>query len=383
MRPEPLLAAAAVLPSRVMYQPSPGQVAIYAIADRTEGGRPFVVLNGPCAVLSPAEPDALRAAGAQLASTPGLCPPGSEWAIVGYGTAGADNARAVRAGLEAGGAPIAGETRVRHDGQIAHVPEQLRSAFPDGPVPDDDLTFDDLSEFANDYAAQLALQGRTAAASSREELLQRYRPTPEPLYPALDQHTREQILQTAPSRRRDLVLGVLEEISTPGSRVDPDRAAAAAYVIHSNGDLRDRLNLDIADDQERTEALLQLYRGADPSMRHGLGGAAAFTQYLTNSSTIAAEQIALDAPTDHMAPLVCQAGKHGMPPDELRATIAAIAATPEQLDHTWRRDQAASRVNPAFPQPASQALRAQPRAAGTAHQRGTHAHTDKGPELGR
>jgi len=386
MSPDAITAAAAYVPLRAQYHPSPGQVAVIAGTSRPHPLEPrgeVLELNGPCAVLSPNDDErVLRAAGFQVGTLSDQLAPGDQWVVVGYGEQGGQTARHVRDGLIASGADIAGEARVHDDGRIAVVPDHLRDAFPDRHIPDADLAF--LPPPANLQAglADAAYDGRPAPAASREDHLARYHPT-DPIYPAPSATTKQALLAQPPSRRRELILASLEELATPGHRPDPSRAGQAAYLIHSDLNLRDRICTDVFNDRERTEALLQLYRGADPTLRYGLAGAAAVTQYVTNGISLAPGQISEDNPADTMAGLINQAASNGIPPDELRAVLTDGIPDLKNLDNGWLLEQR-TRASAAFPQPARDALAprssAQPNTSSTRSMQQPEQSQDSGPE---
>ena len=349
--------ATAMLPHKIGYHPSPGQVGVLAVTDHLRDEALYV--DGPCAVVPAGTPDQLRTAGRQIGNLTDTLTPGHEWLIVGYGEDGARAAQHLRAGLDDVAAPVLAETRVV-ERRIALIPDELRAIFPEGVVPNDDLAFADRS--FSDYVDQevisdLALHGRPAPAASRAEFLDRYRPLPEPLYPTPSPAEQARLDALPPSKRHELILTALDDFAR-NPRPDAANAGRAAYLMHTDKTLRDRVVVDALSDDSRVEALLQLYRGTDPTHRRNVAGAAAACAYMAGPTVVGTYQIAEDNPTDRLANLMAEAGAAGIPPTEVRTSFVEVIPSTTELDAQWQQQQQRANHSAAFPSPARDALKA-------------------------
>lgn len=323
--------------ANLRYQPSADQVVVVGLNDRTMGVTAAVNWQGTpdrntdyAAGLAAALADPLE----QSRATGAL--------VIGYGPDGPGRAYSLAQELDTY-LPVAQVMNVDLDHQSVSILDEGRWGDPE-PVAD-----------ATEFALRL---DRVAPAADRDAMMRRYAPLSQLTYSVATPAQQAAIRDTLPSQRVAMVVERLDAIAAPRSDVGPGPRAAAAHAIVSDKTVRDGVITQSVDRTDRTEALLQLYRGAPQAYRGDLATVAGVTDYLTNQGSASASAILEHAdrtgPNAGLAELTRTAIDAGIPPERMKTDPARIEAAVERADESHRAEQRRAAGSPTNPREAVQ-----------------------------
>ena len=260
--------------------------------------------------------------------------------VIGYGPDGPGRAYSLAQELDTY-LPVAQVMNVDLDHQNVSILDEGRWSDPE-PVAD-----------ATEFALRL---DRVAPAADRDAMMQRYAPLSQPTYSVTTPAQQAAIRDTLPSQRVAMVVERLDAIAAPRSDVGPGPRAAAAHAILSDKTVRDGVITQSVDRTDRTEALLQLYRGAPQAYRGDLATVAGVTDYLTNQGSASAilEHADRTGPNAGLAELTRTAIDAGVPPERMKTDAARIQAAVERAYESHRTQQRRATGSPTNPREAVQ-----------------------------
>lgn len=221
----------------------------------------------------------------------------SSWIIVAYGTLAQARADLLTADLERNGVRVAAIHTVT-SGRFQTLTEDGWSA----PTP---LGVDELG----------LSHGLSDALASIEQVRTAMQPDPIPSIPLLPASERAQFDVLSPSGHVVKARELLDELANAGAEPVPRTQARLAHLICSSRAVRDNvISHAIAPAnapgvaEQRTDVLLRLYKGADPTIRPQLAAAAAATCYYNGRGGV------------HIAPIL----EHALPSEELARHVTVM-----------------------------------------------------------
>ncbi|CAM3809022.1 hypothetical protein OCAE111667_26760 [Occultella aeris] len=182
--------------------------------------------------------------------------------------------------------------------------------------------------------ADLAVLGRPPAAATREEMRARYAPLDQPTIDPLAGDQAVRLDRLSPSLRIDIARRSLDRIAARAPK--PFDAAQVAHLVQDR-DVRGSIIVHAYPSSARTEALVQVYRGAPVPHRPVLGSAAGAALYLSGRQA-QADAVLEHAGDERLAGLITAAIRAGVPPDRVSEILARTV--PEGLrsaDEEWTR----------------------------------------------
>ncbi|MEE6289309.1 DUF4192 family protein [Georgenia sp. MJ173] len=200
--------------------------------------------------------------------------------------------------------------------------------------------------------ADYIVAGGAAPAASREDLLLRYQPHPEPAYPQVTGGVADTIATTLPSVRQAQARALLEDLTRPKAERRPEDLSRLAHLALSHKLVRDSLLADTGRDRAKTHLLVDLYRAAPAAYRPGLATLAAASLYV-NGNSVGTEQVLTHADRSgthaRLTELVEMGHALRLPPPAVDDLAGDLAAAAEGADTAFRREQTSGLHGASFP----------------------------------
>lgn len=283
--------------------------------------------------------------------------------IVGYGPEGHARAQAVADAVEASSTtpPRIGLIEVDQD-HYRHISpmESERISLPQ-PMP------------------EVIISGQVAEVSPAA-LEATYAPLPQPTYPEVDRTTAGRLDDCPPSVRADIgrrYLDQLADYQTPHHQ-RPELQSTLAYVIQTDKQVRDAVLTHSLGDRAKSEALVDLYRGAPETYRTSTVPIAALSTYIAHDGgTRRASAILQHGGADNeLTALTTTALRLGIPPRDMQRALTTHSEADvfEHADREWQASRSASIRAASFPPPAQTSTRT----TGTPTTRRRHEPPQKG-----
>lgn len=193
--------------------------------------------------------------------------------------------------------------------------------------------------------------GLPEPAASRDQLLARYQPLPQPTWAATSLDRIANLAQSF-DQRTHTVVELVTAAAQPGAIRNLDQLASIGRAIGTDLEVRDSVLIAAAAISGAGDLLVDVYRGAPPQYRSATAAVAAWVAYIQHGNRPVTEQILthVDPDSSHanLAALLDRALDASIPPDVLRdkitdlVTIAASSSSrtidPPQLGRDPNRD---------------------------------------------
>jgi len=302
---------ASAVPYLVGYQPSDeqfvvagladGAVAVMACAswepsfDDVDGGARSALKGGVVYItdaMEPAEPDS--------------------YIVLGYGPQGRDRAVLVGGEIE--------ELTRQHVWQLSVEPDGVVARFEP-----EDMDWSTYQMVPDKVEAELVYMGIPGPTETRQDLLNRFVPYPEPTWEAVPPAEQVRIDESLPSARAAEAVQLLAGIKA--NTVGDSSAAQGrlAHLMRSSKDVRDAVLVDAVETVSGA-ALLELYRGAPIEYRDVTGAVASVMVYIEEGKNIGAAEIisrvAKDSEQGALADMMSSAVDGGLPPRMVREVMS-------------------------------------------------------------
>ncbi|WP_454295876.1 hypothetical protein [Salana multivorans] len=299
---------AAYVPYDAGYQPGPDQVALMGLRGRRVIG---VAVCG----WDPTD-GRERAYAARLAIQvdAAMQQAGADgYLVLGYGPDGGDRAlRLTETLTQALGRQVRDTLHI--EGEAVAVWDPRHDWGPPHPLPD-----------FTDQARRLGLD---APAASREEALGRFKPLAQPTYQRLGVEESEALTRMRPTERFTRVCRIIDADHAEGSTTPQDRAFVAA-ATSSSMVVRDATIAWAAQTRERTDFLVDSYRGAPEADRPAAASLAAASLMLGTGHSLSVGEILphadITGPHAQLTRLVTTAHSLGASPEQLRRDLDSAA----------------------------------------------------------
>lgn len=179
-----------------------------------------------------------------------------------------------------------------------------------------------------DFTDQARQLGLDAPATNREEALGRFQPLAQPTYQRLGVEESEALTRMRPIERVTRICRIIDADHAEGSTSPQERAFVAA-ATSSNIAVRDATIAWAAQTRERTEFLVDSYRGAPEVDRPAAASLAAATLMLGTGHSLSVGEILSHADTTgphaQLTRLVATAHSLGASPEQLRRDLDTVA----------------------------------------------------------
>jgi hypothetical protein len=339
---------ASAVPYLVGYRPSDeqfvvaglagGTVAVMACAswepsfDDVDGAWSRTALKGGVVYITdamePAEPDS--------------------YIVLGYGPQARDRALLVGGQIE--------ELTGQHVWQISVEPDGVVARFEP-----QDMDWSTYPIVPDKVEAELVYMGIPAPTQTRDEMIERFTPYPEPRWEPLPLPEQLRIEESLPSARAAEAVQLMADLKAPGPGQDPLAQGRLAHLMRSSKDVRDAVLVDAVDNVSGA-TLLELYRGAPAEYRDVTAAVASVTMYIEEGKNIgAAEIISHVSPTSDqgaLADMMTSAVDGGLPPRVLREVMTydttPTLQTADSRFLTERTQQALAQAQDSLARPAPQ-----------------------------
>lgn len=215
-----------------------------------------------------------------------------------------------------------------------------------------------------DLAAAAVIAGQATPTPTRDELMQRYAPTAQPVYAALSETEAAQFATSPPSFHAEVATRVLDQLTRPGHGDDPGRMAVLAHLATRDLAVRDTVIIAAAQDPARADALVRTYRGAPPELRAATASVAAAALYLRGATQPAIEELLRHADRDghhaRLTSLIETAVAAGTSPHPLRATLTRTARSAlDAADASWHTQRTTTTRQASYPDQPTRAATSQ------------------------
>ena len=215
------------------------------------------------------------------------------------------------------------------------------------------------------------VNGHPAPAPTREAVLQRYAPLPQPTFTHASPSDAQRLDGLLPSLRAEIATRTLDLLTDNATDQVPRALATVAHLVQSDRQVRDAVIVHAAQEPARADTLVRLYRSAPKDMQPDLAATAATTLYLSSSNTIAASAALLHAAPNLLALLTQAAIETGTPPDRLlpglAASIAGGLAEADRQHESQLTDKLRAAAFPGRPAPGTSAAATPHQTTGPAH----------------
>lgn len=247
--------------------------------------------------------------------------------VIGYGDDGPARTAALADAL-LGTLDIPEPIQARVDGNAYQV------LSPDGWTP---------STPVPDVSAAAVLSGTPPPASSRDELLDRYRPLATPLFGELEQAKVGALEASPPSLRAEVAQRTLALLAMAGD--DDAQQAATLMYLATDPTALDQIAFSAAQDASYLEALVRTFRAAPEQGRPALAAAAAAATWLAGDSTPHVEALSRYAVVDdgsaarRMATVVEVGMRQSLNPTlVMKAWASELPEHVAQADRRWEAE---------------------------------------------
>jgi len=172
--------------------------------------------------------------------------------------------------------------------------------------------------------AELVYMGIPAPSESRDELIERFAPYPEPTWEAVPLREQLDLEESLPSVRAAQAVQLLADLKEHGTEQDASAQGRLAHLMRGSKDVRDTV-LVAGIETVSGSTLLELYRGAPPEYRDVTGAVASVTVYIEEGKNIGPAEIVSHVSRDGdqaaLADMMTAAVDGGLPPRVLRETL--------------------------------------------------------------
>ena len=209
--------------------------------------------------------------------------------------------------------------------------------------------------------AELVYMGIPAPTETREEMIERFSPHPEPTWEAVPLPEQLGIEASLPSARAAQAVQLLADLKEHGPGQDAFAQGRLAHLMRSSKDVRDTV-LVAGIENVSGATLLELYRGAPAEYRDVTGAVASVTVYIEEGKNIGAAEIvshvSRDGDQGALADMMASAVDGGLPPRVLRETLtydpAQSLQTADSRFLAERTQQALAQAQDSLSRPAPQ-----------------------------
>jgi hypothetical protein len=229
--------------------------------------------------------------------------------------------------------------------------------------------------------AELVYMGIPAPTETRDEMIERFSPYPEPIWEPVPLPEQLDIEESLPSARAAQAVQLLADLKEHGPGQDAFAQGRLAHLMRSSKDVRDTV-LVAGIENVSGATLLELYRGAPAEYRDVTGAVAGVTVYIEEGKNIGAAEIvshvSRDGDQGALADMMASAVDGGLPPRVLRETLTY---DPAQSLHTADSRFLAERTQQALAQAQDSLSRPAPQQAAQL-ERGPQAPVQRAPGVG-
>ena len=302
---------ASAVPYLVGYRPSEEQFVVAGLA----GGTVAVMA---CASWEPSFDDvdgdwsrtALKGGVVYITDAMEPAEPDS-YIVLGYGPQARDRALLVGGQIE--------ELTGQHVWQISVEPDGVVARFEP-----QDMDWSTYPMVPDKVEAELVYMGIPAPTQTRDEMLERFTPYPEPTWEPLPLAEQLRVEESLPSARAAEAVQTLADLKEHGAGDDPLAPGRLAHLMRSSKDVRDAV-LVAGIEQVSGATLLELYRGAPAEYRDVTGNVASVAMYIEEGKNLGAAEIvhhvSRDGDQGALADMMASAVDGGLPPRVLRETL--------------------------------------------------------------
>ncbi|TDE88182.1 DUF4192 family protein [Occultella glacieicola] len=232
--------------------------------------------------------------------------------LIGYGNDGATRVEALADAITASSATPPAITLVEVDNDRFRVRDELDP---------------DWSKWGTVSPPPIELiveGGWPAPAATREEVMERYAPLPQPTFTTLAPSEARRLDDLLPSLRAEIATRTLSRLTDDPTIHDPKAFATIAHLIQGDRAVRDAIIVDAARPPARADTLIRLYRSAPQELRPELAATAATALYLSGSTTLEPTAVLAHAdPPNRLAYLTKAAIETGAPAEQLLTGLSA------------------------------------------------------------
>ena len=172
--------------------------------------------------------------------------------------------------------------------------------------------------------AELVYMGIPAPTETRDEMIERFSPYPEPRWEPLPLPEQLRIEESLPSARAAEAVQLMADLKEHGAGDDPLAPGRLAHLMRSSKDVRDAV-LVAGIEQVSGATLLELYRGAPAEYRDVTGNVASVAMYIEEGKNLGAAEIvhhvSRDGDQGTLADMMASAVDGGLSPRVLRETL--------------------------------------------------------------